>query len=131
MNSDNEGSTLDGSDSSSGEEALKSSGDSTTSSAKSADSNSALLGWEDLGDAWSKDSNVFFLLKLAALSGGLAYFVKYTPALFPSLLVETWAGLPDEIISAFALAVIVLPTGLNIAKWQQRSKEGAAFVGDI
>ena len=40
----------------------------------------ALVGWEDLGDAWSEDSDAFFLLKLAALSGGGAYAVKYVPS---------------------------------------------------
>ena len=32
---------------------------------------------------------------------------------------------------AAALAVIVLPTTLNCAKWAQRSKEDAEFVGDF
>ena len=90
-----------------------------------------LVGWEDLGDAWSKDSDVGFLLKLAALSGGLAYFVKYTPALVPGAVAGAWAGLPDEAVSAAALAVIVIPTALNCAKWNARSKENAEFVGDI
>ena len=39
--------------------------------------------------------------------------------------------LPDEALSAAALAVIVLPTALNCAKWAQRSKEDAEFVGDF
>ena len=30
---------------------------------------SALVGWEDLGDAWALDSNAFFLGKLLLLSG--------------------------------------------------------------
>lgn len=89
---------------------------------------SALVGWEDLGDAWSRDGNAAFLLKLLALSGGLAYLVKYAPALLLSL---KGLEVPDEVISAAALAVIVVPTGLNCWKWQQRSAEGAEFVGDF
>lgn len=91
----------------------------------------ALLGWEDLGDAWAKDGDAFFLVKLAALSGGLAYAVKYLPALLPAPLTDTWATLPAEAVSGAALAVIVVPTLLNCAKWYQRSQEGAEFAGDI
>ena len=91
----------------------------------------ALLGWEDLGDAWATDSDAFFLVKLAALSSGLAYVVKYAPALLPGAVVDAWAALPDSALSAAALAVIVVPTGLNCAKWAQRSKEDADFVGDF
>ena len=92
---------------------------------------SALIGWEDLGDTWASDGNVAFLGKLAALSGGLAYLVKYAPALVPNSVSSAWAELPDEAISAAALAVIVVPTGLNVAKWAQRSREDAEFVGDF
>ena len=90
-----------------------------------------LVGWEDLGDAWSRDSSLAFLGKLAALSGGLAYGVKYAPALLPAGVREAWETLPEGVISALALAVIVLPTALNVAKWQQRSAEDAEFVGDF
>jgi hypothetical protein len=44
---------------------------------------------------------------------------------------EAWEILPEGVISALALAVIVLPTALNVAKWQQRSAEDAEFVGDF
>jgi len=104
---------------------------SSAMSDKEVDGAAALIGWEDLGDAWAKDSATFFLLKLASLSGGLAYFVKYVPALLPASLTEAWAGQPDEVVSAAALAVIVIPTLLNCAKWNQRSKENAEFVGDF
>ena len=103
----------------------------TAAAAAEVDAASALLGWEDLGDAWAKDGDAFFLVKLAALSGGLAYAVKYLPALLPAPLTDAWATLPEPAISAAALAVIVLPTLLNCAKWYQRSQEGAEFVGDI
>ena len=89
----------------------------------------ALVGWEDLGDAWQRDSDVAFLIKLLALSGALAYLVKYTPiALFAVGVTE---GVPPEVVSALALLVIFVPTGLNVAKWRQRSKEGSEFVGDF
>ena len=91
----------------------------------------ALVGWEDLGDAWARDSDAAFLAKLLALSGGLAYFVKYLPALLPDFVVSAWAGVPDGAVSAAALGVIVVPTLLNVAKWSQRSKEDAEFVGDF
>ena len=85
----------------------------------------ALVGWEDLGEAWAADGNAAFLAKLLALSGGLAYAAKYLPALVAGVQVS------DELLGAAAGAVIVVPTALNCAKWLQRSKEGAEFVGDI
>jgi hypothetical protein len=90
-----------------------------------------LVGWEDLGDAWAADGNAAFLLKLAGLSGSLAYLVKYAPAFVPGFVAQAWAELPNDAVSAAALAVIVLPTLLNVAKWSQRSKEGAEFAGDF
>ena len=65
------------------------------------------------------------MLALVALSAGLAYFVKYTPALLPSF------ELPDEATSTLAALVIIVPSALNVAKWRQRSKEDAEFVGDF
>ena len=111
----------------------KGSASSAVTKAKTAEAGgaSALVGWEDLGDAWSRDSSRAFLGKLAALSGGLAYGVKYAPALVPAGVREAWEILPEGVISALALAVIVLPTALNVAKWQQRSAEDAEFVGDF
>ena len=57
--------------------------------------------------------------------------VKYLPALVPDALAAAWGGVPDEVLSAAALAVILVPTGLNVAKWSQRSKEDAEFLGDF
>ncbi|KAL1496004.1 hypothetical protein AB1Y20_014640 [Prymnesium parvum] len=91
----------------------------------------ALRGWEDLGDAWAENSDAVFLLKLAALSASLAYLVKYAPALLPHPVTAAWAELPEEVVSAVALSVIVIPTALNCAKWVQRSREDAEFVGDF
>ena len=89
---------------------------------------SALVGWEDLGDAWALDTNAFFLGKLLLLSGALAYVAKYFPAL-PALVLPD--GVPDAVLTGLAAIVIVGPTALNVAKWKQRSEEGAEFVGDI
>ena len=93
--------------------------------APSASPAAALVGWEDLGDAWASDGNAAFLGKLLALSGALAYGAKYLPALASGVEV------PEGVLDAAAGAVIVVPTALNCAKWLQRSKEGAEFVGDI
>ena len=43
----------------------------------------SLVGWEDLGDAWAKDGDAFFLLKLVGLSGALAYLAKCASSLVP------------------------------------------------
>ena len=75
--------------------------------------------------------SAFFLCKLAALSLALAALVKYAPALLPPAVVDGWASLGDGAPTALATAVIVIPSGLNIAKWQQRSREDAEFVGDF
>ena len=91
----------------------------------------SLLGWEDLGDAWARDSDAFFLGKLLALSAFLAYVVKYTPPLIPGSIVDGWNSVGDGVHSGAAALVIVVPTLLNCAKWYQRSQEGAEFVGDI
>lgn len=99
--------------------------------APAASGDSELFGWEDLGDAWARDTDVFFVLKLAAISAALAYLVKYAPALAPGAVASAVANLPDEVVSAAAFTVIVVPTMLNCAKWAQRSKDGAEFVGDI
>lgn len=100
---------------------------STTSPATSA----SLLGWEDLGDAWALDSDVFFLGKLLALSAFLAYVVKYTPSLIPDGVVSGWSAAGDGAHSGAAALVIVVPTLLNCAKWYQRSQTDDQFVGDF
>lgn len=58
------------------------------------------------------------------------YFVKYAPAL---VIGQAASGDPpaDGLVSAAALVVITLPTALNAAKWAQRSKEDAEFIGDF
>ena len=87
----------------------------------------ALVGWEDIGGAWAADETPVFLGKLALLSVGLAALVKYAP--YYGLPPAT--GLSDSTTSAIAAAVIIVPSGLNIAKWLIRSQEDAEFVGDF
>lgn len=43
----------------------------------------------------------------------------------------SWAAQPPAVHSAAAAAVIVVPTLLNVAKWRQRSVDGADFAGDF
>ena len=43
------------------------------------------------------------------------------PEHLPGGVVEAWAGLGDAAPNALAVAVVVVPTGLNVAKWLQRS----------
>jgi hypothetical protein len=86
-----------------------------------------LTGYEDLGDIWARDTDSMFLVKLFALSGGLAYFVKYLPGL---LKADAWY-LPDQALSSAAIFFICVPTALNCAKWYQRSQEDAEFIGDF
>lgn len=95
------------------------------------DTASSLVGWEDLGDTWAADGDLAFLAKLALLSTTLAYAAKYLPALTPAPLVQAWQEVPNEALSAVALAVIVVPTLLNCAKWIQRSEADAEFLGDF
>ena len=86
----------------------------------------ALVGWEDLGDAWAADDNGAFLAKLVGLSVGLAVVAKLAPGLAPDV------DLGPQALSGAAAAVIVVPTLLNVAKWQARSAPGAEdFAGDI
>jgi hypothetical protein len=92
----------------------------------------ALLGWEDLGDAWAGDGDGAFLAKLAALSLALAYAAKYGPPLVVSSdAAASWAAQPPAVHSAAAAAVIVVPTLLNVAKWRQRSGADTDFAGDF
>mmetsp|Transcript_45106 Transcript_45106/g.143655 ORF Transcript_45106/g.143655 Transcript_45106/m.143655 type:complete len:179 (-) Transcript_45106:1230-1766(-) len=72
-----------------------------------------MSGFEDIADAWEQDSDAAFLLKLLVLSVGGAYLVKYG-----SLLVD----FPFEPSVGLALAIIFIPTGLNVLKWWRRSQ---------
>ncbi|KAJ1460089.1 hypothetical protein M885DRAFT_478242 [Pelagophyceae sp. CCMP2097] len=93
----------------------------------SADASSAvaLVGWEDLGDAWAEDDDDAFVVKLAALSIWLAVAVKYAPALIPASVEQGFRALGPEALVLAAAAVIAVPTALNVAKWQSRSADDA------
>jgi hypothetical protein len=58
--------------------------------------------------------DMFFVAKLAAISIAGAYAVKYGSRLIDA---------PFEADLSVALAIIFVPTGLNMLKWQLRSKK--------
>ena len=78
-----------------------------------------------------QNATLGLLAKLAALSLALAAVVKGAPALIPADVAAGWSGLGDAPPTTLAALVIVAPTALNVAKWRQRSREGAAFDGDF
>lgn len=82
-----------------------------------------LPGWEDLGDAWSADSDVFFLFKVAALSVVSAVVVKAAPALLPDAALRHILEDPVD-LQLLTLTIIILPTALNCLKWLKRSDQG-------
>jgi len=84
----------------------------------------ALVGFEDLGEAWEGDSDAVFVLKLALWSLAGSALIKYG---------ELWWDAPFAEDGgqnlALALAIIFVPTGLNAAKWWalgQEEKQQAA-----
>lgn len=79
-----------------------------------------LPGWEDLGDAWKDDTNFDFLSKVLVLSVGSAAAVKAAPALLPEETLRSLLENKDE-LNFLTVAVIVIPTMLNVLKWQRRS----------
>jgi len=78
---------------------------------------SALVGWENLGQAWSADSDAALVVKLAVVSAALSAVVKWG-----SLAVD----FPFEPNVWLAFAVVFGPTALNATKWGQISKEEEA-----
>jgi len=81
-----------------------------------------LIGFEDLGQALSMDNDLFFVGKLAAISIAGAYAIKYG-----SLLID----LPFEADLRWALAIIFVPSGLNVLKWLSRSSGKNAAASSI
>jgi hypothetical protein len=75
---------------------------------------STFVGWEDLADLWAKDSNTVLVLKLFLVSTAVSAVVKWG-----SLGVE----FPFHPSVAMAFGIIFLPTGLNMLKWAQISRE--------
>eukprot|EP00965_Chrysotila_dentata_P149039 4922669-Pleurochrysis_carterae.AAC.1 len=77
-----------------------------------------LVGFEDLGETWSADSDAAFFGKLLAGCLALSYLVKY---------LGMYIQPPTELLPAVALALVFVPSLLNALKWQRRSQDGAAF----
>ena len=75
-------------------------------------------GLEDLSQAFATQQDWYFLGKLALVSIAGAYAVKYG-----SLLIDA----PFEADNRVALAIIFVPTGLNMAKWLVRSSESSSY----
>jgi hypothetical protein len=88
----------------------------------------SLVGWEDLGDPLAADNDFVFVAKMARMSATLAYGAKYGPDLAPQPLRYAWeGGLTDGTVSMAALAFILIPTLINVAKWSARAKADADF----
>ena len=89
---------------------------SLSASKKESESSSSLVGvgFEDLGDALAKDNDYSFLFKLFAGCAVASYAIKYG---------ETFFQFPYEGNVYLALAIIVVPTALNAAKWNKRSQD--------
>ncbi|KAJ8601066.1 hypothetical protein CTAYLR_004502 [Chrysophaeum taylorii] len=86
--------------------------------ARPSSAGTALVGWEDLGDAWGEDTARAFLVKLGGLSVGSALLVKALPALLPF---QTLIAADPVALDVATAALILGPTALNVAKWRQRS----------
>lgn len=71
-----------------------------------------LVGFEDLAGELLSDSNAVFVAKLFALSAIGSVLVKYG---------ELYTDFVFQAPPSLALAVILVPTGLNMAKWAVRS----------
>ena len=75
---------------------------------------SQLVGFEDLGNALANDSDYSFLIKLFFGCTAASYAIKYG---------ETFFDFPYEASLPLALAVIFIPSLLNLYKWNRRSKD--------
>jgi uncharacterized integral membrane protein len=74
----------------------------------------SLVGFEDLGDALAKDSDYSFLIKLIMGCAVASYAIKYG---------ETFFAFPYEANVYLALAIIFVPSALNVFKWYKRSQD--------
>lgn len=74
----------------------------------------SLVGFEDLGEALSSDSDNTFLVKLFVGSAVASYLIKYG---------EPWFDFPYEADANLALLIIVIPSLLNGFKWYKRSQD--------
>jgi hypothetical protein len=86
------------------------------------DARAGLVGFEDLGNALKRDSSAAFVGKLLALSAVGAAAVKWG-SLFMDGVFH-----PDP---RAAMAIICVPTALNMLKWTVRSREPESNFGDL
>lgn len=79
---------------------------------------SALIGFEDLGDVLSKDTDYTFLVKLFVGCAIASYAVKYAELQvdFPF-----WTSSEQRLL--LALLFVLVPSALNAFKWYQRSRD--------
>ena len=111
---------------------------SSSSSPSSSSSSSPLAGFEDLGDNLAQETDFGFVGKLFVLSAAASYAVKYGELLFPftrGLVTSIEGGAANDAAAAaaaassessavgVALALIFVPTALNMAKWASRSAD--------
>ena len=81
-----------------------------------------LPGWEDLGEEWAADDDRAFFAKLVFVSLASAAAVKYVPPLLPADLSDTFFA-SNLALNGAAISLVLLPTCLNILKWQRRSSQ--------
>jgi hypothetical protein len=79
---------------------------------------SSLIGFEDLGDVLSKDTDYTFLVKLFVGCAIASYAVKYAELQvdFPF-----WTSSEQRLV--LALLFVLIPSALNAFKWYQRSRD--------
>ena len=98
-------------------------------SSASSSSSSLLTGFEDLGEQLAQDGDLGFIGKLFGLSAGAAYIVKYGELFFPNpFVIDSYDG---TAAASWALALIGVPTALNMAKWASRSTDPKSTAFDL
>lgn len=86
---------------------------STSETPASNEANAGLIGFEDLAGELLSDTNVIFVGKLIFLSAIGSAIVKYG---------ELYTDFVFQARPSVALAIILVPTFLNMTKWGVRSK---------
>jgi len=85
-----------------------------TTLTKQEEESSSLIGFEDLGDALSKDNDYTFLFKLFFDCAIASYVIKYGELLF---------DFPFDANIFLSFSVIGIPSALNAFKWYKRSQD--------
>ena len=86
----------------------------------------SLIGFEDLGDALSKDTDYTFLIKLFVGCAIASYVVKYGELVVDFPFDNIVGGISETTVAStgslsLALGFIFIPTMLNAFKWYKRS----------